>query len=141
VREAVNVTNDQGDTPESAAVQLRDYLETLKARAGRATSWLKSSSQYLRLINRDGVVPVTARLSREDLAFLARAREEMLGFAEFGLRILDLHQPLDAGGITSNPSSPIQRCRSCMSLWPCPTFRALSGVLAGPAFSLRRRQA
>jgi len=146
VREAEQVTNDQEDVPEPGPddpqrTELRDYLETLRRRAGRAASWLKTSSHYTRLINRDGVIPVTARFSRDDLAFLAWAREQMLGFADLGLHLLDLHQPLDAGGITSDPSSPIQRCRSCMWLWPCPTFRALTGVLAGPGSSLGSRRA
>jgi hypothetical protein len=72
---------------------------------------------------------VTARFSADDLAFLAEAREEMLGFAELGLRLLELHQPLDAGGIASDASAPALRCRSCMWRWPCPTFRTIAEVL------------
>ncbi len=112
---------------------LRQYLESVRLRAQGAASWLETSSHYARLINYEGVVPVTARFSAGDLAFLARAREELLGFAELGLRLADLHQPLEADATASDPSSQIQRCRSCMWRWPCPTFRILDEVLAdGP---------
>ncbi len=111
------------------AETLRQYLESVRRRAQSAASWLESSRHYARLINRDGVVPVTARFSSEDLAFLAGAREELLGFAELGLRLADLHQPLEAGAIAGEEPSQI-RCRSCMWRWPCPTFRILDEVLA-----------
>jgi hypothetical protein len=77
------------------------------------------------------VVPVTARFRAQDLAFLAEAREQMLGFAELGLRLIELHKPLDAGGVSSDTSAPVLRCRSCMWRWPCPTFRTLAEVLDG----------
>ena len=117
--------------PEPGAGQLRAHLETVRLHAQRASSWLETSSHYARLVNRDGVVPVTARFNAHDLAFLAEARAQMLGFAELGLRLIELHQPLDAGGVTSDPSAPILRCRSCMWRWPCPTFRTLAEVLDG----------
>jgi hypothetical protein len=109
---------------------LRQYLESVRLRAQGAASWLETSSYYAQLINRDGVVPVTARFSAEDLAFLARAREELLGFAQLGLRLADLHQPLEADTIATDPPEQIQRCRSCMWRWPCPTFRILAELLA-----------
>ena len=109
---------------------LRQYLESVRVRAERAASWLETSGHYAQLINRDGVVPVTARFSVEDLAFLARAREELLGFAELGLRLADLHQPLETDTIADDPPGQIERCRSCMWRWPCPTFRILDGLLA-----------
>jgi hypothetical protein len=113
---------------------LRQYLESVRARAESAASWLETSRHYTQLINRDGVVPVTARFSAEDLAFLARAREELLDFAQLGLRLADLHQPLEAGAVASavasDPSGQIQRCRSCMWRWPCPTFRILDELMA-----------
>jgi hypothetical protein len=115
--------------PEPGAGDLREHLETVRLHAQRASSWLETSSHYARLVNRDGVVPVTARFNAHDLAFLAEARAQMLGFAELGLRLIELHQPLDAGGVTSDPSAPILRCRSCMWRWPCPTFRTLAEVL------------
>jgi hypothetical protein len=112
---------------------LRQYLEALRVRAEGAASWLESSGHFARLLNRDGVVPVTAKFTAGDLAFLASAREELLGFAELGLRLAELHQPLEPGAITSDPASQFQRCRSCMWRWPCPTFRILDEVLAdGP---------
>ncbi|MFI6485335.1 hypothetical protein ACIBH1_46015 [Nonomuraea sp. NPDC050663] len=77
-------------------------------------------------MNHEGYVPIRARLAGEDLDFLAGARDELLVFAELGLRLLDLHQPRDAGGITSDTAHPILRCRSCMWRWPCPTFRAMA---------------
>jgi hypothetical protein len=110
---------------------LRQYLEAMRVRAEGAASWLESSSHFTRLLNRDGVVPVTARFTADDLAFLASAREELLGFAELGLRLAELHQPLEASAITSDPAGQFQRCRSCMWRWPCPTFRILDEVLAG----------
>jgi hypothetical protein len=108
---------------------LRQYLESVRLRAQGAASWLETSSHYAQLINRDGVVPVTARFSADDLAFLARAREELLGFAELGVRLADLHQPLEADAIATDPPEQIQRCRSCMWRWPCPTFRILAELL------------
>jgi hypothetical protein len=102
----------------------------VRLRAQGAASWLETSSHYAQLINRDGVVPVTARFSAGDLAFLARAREELLGFAQLGLRLADLHQPLEADAIVTDQPEQIQRCRSCMWRWPCPTFRILAELLA-----------
>ncbi|REE97491.1 hypothetical protein [Thermomonospora umbrina] len=109
--------------------RLRERLEAIRARSEKSASW-NSSSQYLsRLINREGFVPITARLSRADLAFLSGARDEVLAFAELALRLVELHQPQDAGGITSDPDHPIQRCRACMWRWPCPTFRTIDESL------------
>jgi hypothetical protein len=109
---------------------LRRYLEAVRRRAGGASSWLATSRHYGQLINRDGVVPVTARFRQADLAFLANAREELIRFADLGLRLAELHQPLEASPVTSEPDGQIQRCRSCMWRWPCPTFRLLDEVLA-----------
>ncbi|WP_239316022.1 hypothetical protein [Planobispora longispora] len=82
-------------------------------------------------MNREGVVPIRTRLTGEDLDFLEEAREDLLDFATLGVRLLDLHQPRDAGGITSDAAHPILRCRSCMWRWPCPTFRAMSETFDG----------
>lgn len=124
---------DLPERPEAEpdAGRLREHLETLRRRAEGAASWLETSSHYARLVNRDGVVPVTARFSAHDLTFLAAARAEMLGFADLGLRLIELHQPLDAAGVSSATSASVQRCRSCMWRWPCPTFRTLAEVLDG----------
>ena len=119
--------------------RIRADLDGLRARAESASSWLESSRHYSRLINRQGVVPVSARMNAGDLAFLAEAREQMLQFTELAGRLIDLHQPLDAGGITTDPSSPIRRCRSCMWRWPCPTFSILAEVVDRAAARLTAR--
>ncbi|GAA1018488.1 hypothetical protein Aple_081530 [Acrocarpospora pleiomorpha] len=106
--------------------RLRERLELIQVRTDKATSWRESSATLRALVNREGYVPIKAKLAVEDLDFLAGAREEVLSFVELGLRLLDLHQPRDAGGITSDTAHPILRCRSCMWRWPCPTFRAMS---------------
>lgn len=120
--------DDPPDDPNR--VLLRKHLDAVRVSAANASSWLETSVHYARLLNRDDVVPVTARFSRDDIEFLGRAREQVLGFAELGLRLVELHAPLDAGGISTDPSSPILRCRSCMWRWPCPTFRMLSDALS-----------
>ena len=112
--------------------RIRAEMERLRSRAEMASSWLESSRHYSRLINREGVVPVHARMTPGDLAFLAEAREQIVQFTELAGRLIDLHQPLDAGGITTDPSSPIRRCRSCMWRWPCPTFSILAEVVDRP---------
>ncbi|WP_067450929.1 hypothetical protein [Actinomadura macra] len=109
--------------------RLRERLETIRARSEKSTSW-RSSTRYLyRLVNKHGFVPVRTRLAREDIAFLAGARDEVIAFADLGIRLLELHRPQEAGGITSDPDSPIQRCRACMWRWPCPTFRAVDDAV------------
>lgn len=105
--------------------RLRERLETIRARSEKSTSWRASTRYLSRLVNRDGFVPIKTRLSREDLAFLAGAREEVITLAELGVRLLDLHRPQESGGITSDPESPILRCHACMGRWPCPTFRTI----------------
>jgi hypothetical protein len=112
--------------------QIRDEMGGLSDRALAATSWLQSSQHYGQLLNRDGVLPVTARMTASDLTFLAEAREQMLRFSELTVRLIDLHQPLDAGGISTDPASPVRRCRSCMWRWPCPTFSILAEVVGHP---------
>jgi hypothetical protein len=127
-----SVSADTSPTDEQRA-RLRDDVEGLRLRASVAASWLETSSHYAQLINHAGVVPVTARFSREDLMFLGEARGQMLRFADLALRLIDLHQPGDAGGLSTHPSSPIVRCRSCMWRWPCPTFSIVTEVLDRPA--------
>jgi hypothetical protein len=108
---------------------LRERLEAIQARAEKSSSWRSVTQYFSRLINREGYVPIKTKLSREDLAFLASARDDAISFAELGLRLLELHQPRDAGGISSDPDSPIRRCRACMWRWPCPTFRAIEEAI------------
>jgi hypothetical protein len=112
--------------------RIRAEMEGLRSRAEMASSWLETSRHYSRLINREGVVPVNARMTPGDLAFLAEAREQIVQFTELSGRLIDLHQPLDAGGISTDPNSPIRRCRSCMWRWPCPTFSILAEVVDRP---------
>ncbi len=100
-------------------------LEAVRRRAQGAVSWLQTSSHYARLINRDGVVPVTARFTLDDLAFLGNARGELLSLAEAGLRLVELHQPLGGAGDQSDQA----RCRSCMWRWPCPSLQILAEAL------------
>ena len=121
----------QAPGPDERAETLRQHLEGLRLRAQAAASWLGSSAQYAQLLNRDGVVPVTARFTADDLAFLANAREELLRFTELGLRLAELHQPQEVSAITSDPAGQFHRCGSCMWRWPCPTFRILDEVLSG----------
>ncbi|MEU8250204.1 hypothetical protein [Nonomuraea sp. NPDC048916] len=106
--------------------RLREHLETIFIRTDKAASWHDEADRLRGLVNHEGYVPVRTKLAAEDLDFLAGAREDLLAFSELGLRLLDLHQPRDAGGITSDAAHPILRCRSCMWRWPCPTFRAMS---------------
>jgi hypothetical protein len=117
------------NSPDRPQERLRERLEAIRTRSEKATSW-RVPTQYLsRLINHEGFVRVRAKLTREDLAFLGGARDEMIAFAELGLRLLELHQPRDASGISSDPDSPIRRCRACMWRWPCPTFRAIDDAV------------
>ena len=113
-------------TDEERETRLRERLETIRARSAKASSWRSSTQGLTRLVNRDGFVSVKARLSREDIAFIAGARDEVLAFAELALRLLDLHRPQEAGGITSDPGRPIRRCHACMARWPCPTVRTMT---------------
>lgn len=115
--------------PDARLASVREFLTELRQRAAGAASWLESSDHYARLLNSAGLVPVTARFDARDLAFLGRAREDLLGFADLGLRLADLHRPLDGGGATSDPANPALRCRSCMWRWPCPTFRLMTEYL------------
>ncbi|MFG3437704.1 hypothetical protein ACGF0J_10720 [Nonomuraea sp. NPDC047897] len=114
--------------------RLREHLETILIRTEKAASWQEEAGRLRCLVNHEGFVPVRTRLAVEDLDFLSGAREDLITFTELTLRLLDLHQPRDAGGITSDTAHPILRCRSCMWRWPCPTFRAMSEAF-GTAFS------
>ena len=116
-------------TPDGRSAALRLYLEAVRLRARNASSWLCSSGHYARLINREGVVPLTARFRAEDLAFIAKAREELLCFAELGLRLTDLHRP-QAVPVAGGPDELVAQCRGCGWVWPCPTFRILGDVLS-----------
>ncbi|MFC4062987.1 hypothetical protein ACFOWE_32300 [Planomonospora corallina] len=117
------MNNDLPEDPQRE--RLRARLESTLTRATRSTSWHDATHSLRGLVNREGYVPIRTRLTSADLDFLEGARQELLDFASLGIRLLDLHQPRDAGGITSDAAHPILRCRSCMWRWPCPTFRAM----------------
>lgn len=121
-----------GRSDEMAGGRLRERLETIRNRSQKSTSWRSMAQYATRLVNREGVVPVKARLSREDIRFLASARDDVIAFCEMALRLLELHQPRDSGGITSDPGSPLRRCRACMWRWPCPTIRAIDESVRRP---------
>lgn len=121
------------DLPEDPQRQLlREHLESIITRTEKATSWHDAANSLRDLVNPGGYVPIRTRLASADLDFLEGAREELIDFAELGIRLLDLHQPRDAGGITSDAAHPILRCRSCMWRWPCPTFRAMAESFGSP---------
>ena len=102
----------------------------MRLRSEKAQSWHAQAGVYSGLLNREGYVTIRACFSQEDVTFLSRAREDVIALADVALRMLELHRPRDAGGITSDPAHPIRRCRSCMWRWPCPTFRTLSDTLS-----------
>jgi hypothetical protein len=113
--------------------RVRERLEAIRARSEKSNSWRSMTPYFSRLVNREGYVPVRARLSREDIAFIAVARDDVLALCEMALRLVELHQPRDAGGISSDPDSPLLRCRACMWRWPCPTFRAVEQAAGRPS--------
>ena len=122
------MTGDRPDDPR----WVRERLEIIRTRSEKSSSWRSMMHYVSRLVNREGFVPVKAKLSREDIAFLSFARDDVIAFCEMGLRLLDLHQPRDAGGISSDPDNPIRRCRACMWRWPCPTFRTVEEIVDRP---------
>ncbi|WP_019633598.1 hypothetical protein [Actinomadura atramentaria] len=120
-----------GREPDPRETRLRERLETIRARSLKAAGWRDAARHLAPLVNGSGSVAVRARLTREDLAFLGSARDDVLALTRLGLRLADLHRPQDGGGISSDPASPVLRCRTCMWRWPCPTLRAVEEAL-GP---------
>jgi hypothetical protein len=110
---------------------LREQLEAMRFRALGASHLAGTSRHLARLVSRDNVIQVTARLSADDLCFLGVAREELLALAGSGLKLAELHQPLEHGGAGCDPAGAGPRCRNCMWRWPCPTFRVLSEIVHG----------
>lgn len=109
--------------------RLLDRFEEIRCRVQRAGTW-RSATYYMgRLLNRDGYVPISTRLSRDDLLFLAHAREDVLAFVALGRRLIEMHQPRVVPGRTSDPSRPMRRCRTCTLRWPCPTYRAIDEIV------------
>ncbi len=118
-------------SPDRQRSRIRERLETIHARSEKSTSWRGTVRFLLQLVNRDGHVPVKTRLTREDLLFLAEAREDVAALSEMALRVLCLHRPRQGGGLSSDPDTPLRRCHTCMVSWPCATYRALSEPLGG----------
>lgn len=112
----------------ASQAKLRERLEAIRHRAERAASWRSVTAHLARLRNRSGYTPVTARLSPDDLAFLAQARDDVLAFTHLALRLLELHEPRDAGAVSST-ERPVLRCRTCVWRWPCPTYKAIREAL------------
>lgn len=110
----------------------RERLAAIRARAEKSNSWRSLMPYFPRLLNNEGYVPVRARLSRDDIGFLGSARDDLLALCAMALSLVELHQPRDAGGISSDPESPSLRCRACMWRWPCPTFRAVEQATDRP---------
>lgn len=115
----------------------RGQFAAIASRADAAASWRESAGHYARLVSADGHVRVTARFRAADLAFLGRAREDVLALAGLGMQLAELHQPLEPVGPPGEDSPPAdgpaggERCRNCMWRWPCPTFRVIAAVLDG----------
>jgi len=116
-------------SPDRQRSRIRERLETIHARSEKSTSWRTGARFLLQLVNRDGLVPVRTRLTREDLLFLSEAREDVAALSQMALRVLALHRPRQGGGLSSDPDTPLRRCRTCMTSWPCSTYRALSEPL------------
>lgn len=111
-------------------VRLLERFEEIRCRVQKAGTW-RSATYYMgRLLNRDGYVPISTRLSRDDLMFLAHARDDVLAFVNLGQRLIELHQPREVPGVTSDPSRPMRRCRTCTLRWPCPTYRAIDEIIS-----------
>jgi hypothetical protein len=124
-----HVTTPMPPPTEAAADQLRERLRAARRRARSAASWAGVSRRLGPLLNRDQVVPVSARLTAEDLYFLDGARGEVLALTGVALRMAELHRPLEDSGAGCDPTGAGPRCKNCMWRWPCPTFRILSQIL------------
>ena len=107
--------------------KLRSYLEEVRRRAYGASAWLDARDrQEARHAGSAGLTPAGADADEREL--LRLARDDLAGFADLGLRLLELHQPMDLGAGTGDPSSSVPRCLTCMWRWPCPTFLTLAEI-------------
>ncbi|WP_146607491.1 hypothetical protein [Spongiactinospora gelatinilytica] len=118
---------DQPEDPQ--CLRLKESLQATLERTEKATPWRERAMPPCPPPGQEGAATISTPLSAHDLVFLEVAREEVRCFAGLVMRLLDLHRPRDAGGITSDAANPIMRCRSCMWRWPCPTFRAVAETL------------
>jgi len=103
--------------------RLRLNVEGIRERAAKAVPWGPDTV---------GIPPQAednALMRINDIAFYANARQEIIGFADLCLAMLDSHRPRDAGAVGSGDASAAHRCRCCMLRWPCPTVREMARLL------------
>ena len=108
--------------------RLRSYLDEVRRRAYDAAAWLDARDRQAQQPDAAALTPAAA-LSADERELLRLARDDLAGFADLGLRLLELHQPMDLGAGTGDPSSSVPRCLTCMWRWPCPTFLTLAEIL------------
>jgi putative ABC transport system ATP-binding protein len=108
--------------------RLRSYLDEVRRRAYQASAWLDARDRQAQQAGPAGLSPA-AEASAGERELLRLARDDLAGFADLGLRLLELHQPMDLGAGTGDPSSSVPRCLTCMWRWPCPTFLILAEIM------------
>ncbi len=107
--------------------RLRSYLEEVRRRAYEGPEGLDAPDrQAPQHASPAGLAPAAAAGERE---LLRMARDDLAGFADLGLRLLELHQPMDLGAGAGDPASSVPRCLTCMWRWPCPTFLTLAEIM------------
>jgi putative ABC transport system ATP-binding protein len=115
--------------------RLRSYLDEVRRRAYQASAWLDARDRQAQQAGSAGLSPA-ADAGAGERELLRLARDDLAGFADLGLRLLELHQPMDLGAGTGDLSSSVPRCLTCMWRWPCPTFLTLAEIVEhgpGPA--------
>lgn len=105
--------------------RLRLFVEGVRERADLAAAWEPDTVGVPEHHGGDALLRIN------DVAFYANARTEVATFTEVCLKLLGLHRPRDGGGISSDPAHLPQRCRCCMSQWPCPTIQEMRRLLGG----------
>ena len=109
--------------------RLRRYLEEVRRRADEGSAWLDARDrQEPQHASPAGLAPAAAA-DAADRELFRLARDDLAGFADLGLRLLELHQPMDLGAGTGDPASSVPRCLTCMWRWPCPTFLTLAEIM------------
>ena len=108
--------------------RLRSYLDEVRRRAYQASAWLDARDRQAQQAGSAGLSPA-ADAGGGERELLRLARDDLAGFADLGLRLLELHQPMDLGAGTGDPSSSVPRCLTCMWRWPCPTFLTLAEIM------------
>jgi putative ABC transport system ATP-binding protein len=107
---------------------LRDYLEGVRRRGRHAALPTGARGQPASPAARADLLPADGARP-DDQELLRMAREDLVGFADLGLRLLELHQRMDLAPATGDPAEIVPRCLSCMWRWPCPTFLTLAEIL------------